>query len=218
MKKQQVGSRLSPVPAESACSAMTGAKRRPMPYGRWLLGAAALLLFALPAQALIKRLTPLSEVLQHEKWIVVAKVERIDPEAPGMVLSVTEDLKGQPEFRTLAVNLAGSAAAQKEKQTAQLLRRLAPGLPLVLFVSPRGTGYSGFAYTNGTWFHFTGARADERLVWSFVHCEPYLRRTFAGTTAELRDVIRDGLSGKRKPPPPDPKAKPGLGPELPSPK
>lgn len=43
--------------------------------------------------------------------------------------------------------------------------------------------------------------------------QPYLRRTFKGTTAELMQTIRDGLAGK-KVPDVDPKEKPGLGPEV----
>jgi outer membrane protein assembly factor BamB len=41
-----------------------------------------------------------------------------------------------------------------------------------------------------------------------------LRRTYAGTTADMEKTVRDALAGKRKPPPENLKEKPGLGPEV----
>src|SRR5207249_244863 len=46
--------------------------------------------------------------------------------------------------------------------------------------------------------------------------EPYLRGTFKGTTERLRQIIIDGLAGKKEPPPPNEKEPPGYGPELPA--
>lgn len=62
---------------------------------------------------------------------------------------------------------------------------------------------------------FVGVTEEKQtsLPIAFHHFEPYLRRTFKGTTAEMRQVIIDGLSGK-KAPPYDPKEKGGFGPEL----
>src|SRR5205085_2105152 len=45
--------------------------------------------------------------------------------------------------------------------------------------------------------------------WSFDHLEPYLQRTYKGTTADLLDIV----SGKKKAPKPDAKGKPGIGPK-----
>src|SRR5262249_21823045 len=85
------------------------------------------------------------------------------------------------------------------------------GLPLVLFLQQRDNDYTGFAYTNGTWFQLVGSADGGKVQWGFTHLEPYLRRTYKGTTAELRQVVVDGLAGKRKPPPVNPKEKPGRG-------
>ncbi|MCS6852430.1 MAG: PQQ-like beta-propeller repeat protein [Gemmataceae bacterium] len=176
----------------------------------------AVLVFSLPASAVITRLTPLKEVIASEQLIFVSKVERLDPEKPAAVLVVGEPLKGQAPFTRLPINLTGDSEAQKEKHTPQLLKRLAVDLPVLLFASQRGKRWTAFGYTNGTWFQLIGHVGDDQTVrWAFTHCEPYLRRTFKGTTAELRQVVIDALKGTKAPPEPDPKEPPGLGPEVP---
>jgi outer membrane protein assembly factor BamB len=190
-------------------------QRRNTWVGALVLGIG--LVFVGPAQAYVTRLTPLGEVLADKDLLCfVAKVEKLDPEKLRAVLTVTNDLQGKAPFRRLPVNLTGDQAAQKDNHVPQLLKRLAPDLPLIVFVTPRGKQYTAFAYTNGTWFQMIGRAGNNAAgaTWAFTHCEPYLRRTFKGTTEELRRVVIDGLSGKKKPPEPDPKEPPGLGPEL----
>jgi outer membrane protein assembly factor BamB len=176
----------------------------------------AVLLCGDAAWAVITRLTPLREVLANQQLIFVADVEKLDPDKPGVVLVVREELKGRCPFRRLPINLTGDSEAKKGQHTPQLLKRLALDLPLVVFADQRDKRFTAFAYTNGTWFQLIGQATDDPATvrWSFTHCEPYLRRTFSGTTAELRQVVVDGLSGKKQPPEPDPKAAPGLGPEI----
>src|SRR5262245_5846366 len=164
------------------------------------------------AEALIKDLMPLSRVLAEHNFILTATVETLDPKKPGMVLTVEDDLKDKAPFRRLPVYLKGDQYAADNKHTELLLNRLAPKQSLVLFVNQRGKKFVAFAYTNGTWFQMTGE--DEPVRWALVHGEPYLRRTFKGTTAELKQVIVDGLAGKTKPPEPNEKEEPGFGPEV----
>src|SRR5207253_9697055 len=80
----------------------------------------------------------------------------------------------------------------------------------------RGKRYTAFGYTNGTWFQMIGELQDEpaKLRWGFTHCEPYLCRTFKGSTEALKQVVQDGLANKKKPPEPDANEPPGLGPEV----
>lgn len=168
------------------------------------------------AQAVITQLTSLRDVLQAQELIFTVKVMKLDPDKPAMILLVDEELKGKAPFRQLPVNLKGDSEAAKHKQTPLLLKRLAPELPLVVFASPRGTEYTAFAYTNGTWFQLVGFKPSDSdpVRWAFTHGEPYLRRTFKGTTAEMRQTVIDGLSGKKKPPEPNEKEPPGFGPEI----
>jgi outer membrane protein assembly factor BamB len=169
------------------------------------------------AEAFITRLTPLGEVLAEYKFICTARVDKVDPARPATVFLIEDDLKGKLPYRRLPVNLTGDRDAKKHNHTAQLLKRLAPKLPLVVFVNQRGKRFTAFGYTNGTWFQMIGQQVegDRPIVWAFTHCEPYLRRTFKGTTEEMRQAVVDGLSGKKKPPEPDPKEAPGLGPDVP---
>ncbi len=182
-------------------------------WGSGLVLAVGLLLPG-AARALITRLTPLSDVLAESQFIFTARVEALDPDRPGMVLAVDEGLKGKAPFTKMAVSLKGDAEAAKGKQVPQLLRRVAVKLPLVVFVNQRDRNFVAFAYSNGTWFQMTGVQTDDGPRWAFTHFEPYLRKTFKGTTEELRQVVSDGLSGKKAPPAPDKKEKPGLGPEV----
>src|SRR5579871_4223517 len=178
------------------------------------------LLLVPPAAAVVTRIMPLAGVLTGQKLIFMAQVEAVDPQKPSLVLKVTEPLKGKPSFTRMPVNLTGDREGQKEKHSALLLKRVATGLTLVVFANPEAAGkrYTAFGYTNGTWFQMIGYVDKENpavIRWAFTHCELYLRRTYKGKTAELRQVIRDGLDGKKQPPEPDPKEPPGLGPELP---
>jgi outer membrane protein assembly factor BamB len=181
--------------------------------------AVSLLTLAEPARALITRPIPLRLVLAETRFICVARVERIDPARPAAVLQVEEHLKGKYPHAQIPINLKGDKEAEKLQHTPQLLKRLAPKVPLVLFVNQREKRLTAFGYTNGTWFQMIGHKGEEgkRIVWAFTHCEPFLRRTFKGTTEEMRQVVIDGLAGKKKPPEPDEKVKPGLGPEIPQP-
>jgi hypothetical protein len=115
---------------------------------------------------------------------------------------------------------------RENNQASRLIKRLALDLPVVFFAdkgaSPvfgkvRDEGATLFMYTNGTWVQLGGNPKEETnttMPVRFHHFEPYLRRTFKGTTAELRQVIIDGLAGKKDPPAYDPDEPPGLGPEI----
>src|SRR5687767_11549721 len=128
---------------------LAGAVGLVLAVGAWLVAAR-------PAEAKIMRLVPLREVLNSEEHIFIAKVEAIDAAKPTMVVKVDEQLKGKVPFEKLPVNLTGDSEAEKEKQTPQLLKRLARDLPLILFTSKRGERYTAFVYTNGTWFQMIG--------------------------------------------------------------
>jgi outer membrane protein assembly factor BamB len=174
----------------------------------------AFLFFAPAVHAVIKVLVPLRASIAVNQFIVVAKVDKLFPEKPGVTLAIAEDLKGKAPFRNLAVNLKGDRDSQKTKDTERLLKRLAPDLSLILFINKNEQTFTVFGYSNGTWFQILGKSAEDKVAWSFTHLEPYLRRTFKGTTAELKKIIQDSLAGKIKPPPPNPKEPPGIGPEV----
>lgn len=174
--------------------------------GLWLTGT--------PAPAVITMPLSLNKMLAASAHVCVARVEQLDPERPAMVLAVEADLKGKLPVRRLPVSLKANREGQKLNHTPQLLKRLAVGLPVVLLFEPRGEGYDVFGYTNGTWFRCLGQKDKDALRWRFLSAEPYLRRSFKGTTAEMRKVVEDVLSGKGKAPEVDDAVEPGFGPEL----
>ena len=181
------------------------------------LGLLTLALGAAPAHALITRPTTLEQIVADQPLIFTAKVVEVLPDKPGMVFVPTEKLRGEFPFDRVPVSLAGDAEAKKGKQTEILLERLEKDLPLVVFASFRGNAYRALAYTNGTWFGLQGSveEQDGKKVtrWRFTHGEPYLRRTFKGTTAELLAAVRGGLKGEKLPPYNE-KEEPGYGPPL----
>ena len=181
---------------------------------RCVCGAAALVLVA-GAQVWGAFNLPLAlqKIMNDSSAILVTQVEKIDPAKPSMVLVVKKALKGKTEFERLPINLKGDADSDKLKQTPELLKRLAPELPVVAFLSKLQDGsYMMFAYTNGTWFQVIGQGESNNIRWSYTHCEINFRRTFKGTTAEMEQTITDVLAKKRRAPAIDPKEKPGLGP------
>jgi hypothetical protein len=181
----------------------------------------AVALLAAPAWALIKVLHPLQKVIAESNYIFVAKVESVDPSRPSAVLTHSENLKGEAPWKRLPINLKGNAIRVDGKEvlhSPDLLKRLAPDLPVIVFGVNQPQGKTMLlAYTNGTWFQVVGQKDGERQSWAFTHCEIYLRRTFHGPTADMQQVVADVLARKAKAPPPDETAIIGFGPEVPQP-
>lgn len=185
---------------------------------KFLVLGAALLYAASQAEALIMAKYDLKQMLADSEFVVVAKVDQLFAEKPAMILTVQEDLKGKAPFRRLPTNLKGDSVAADLKHVPILLDRLAADLPVVLFVTkndPNKKNYISFVYTNGTWFHLVGQKTGEdSVVWSLAHGEPYLRKTFKGTTAEMKQVVADVLAGKKKAPAYNVDEAAGFGPEV----
>src|ERR1700730_16359355 len=176
-----------------------------------------LLLADQPAQALIQTLWPLKDVLAASSLIFTVKVDAFDPDKPSAVLVVDETLKGKVAFEKMAVNLGtGDTDAKKGDHTAKLLKRLAVKQTLVVFASKQDDKrYVAFAFTNGTWFQVVGRETEkDRISRGFTHCEPFLRRTYKGTTEEMKQVVADALSDKKSTPDVDENEKPGFSPEV----
>ena len=183
-----------------------------------LIAIFASLYLAAPAQAVITVLIPMLDIVEKEDFIFIAKVKEILPDKPAMVLVFDENLKGTSPFERMPVGLSGDAEAKKGKHTAVLLDRIDKDTPIVVITTKRGGKYIAFGYTNGTWFQMDGRieKTDGKEVvrWSFLHCEPYLRRTFKGTTEEFKQVVTDVVAKKKAAPAPDEKEAPGFGPPI----
>ena len=176
--------------------------------------------FAAPAaRAVITKLTPLAEVLESDDFIFVAKVDKLDPDnkdRPTATFKVDKKLKGEPPFDRIPVNMTGDDEGKKAGDTKTIFDRLDSSRQLVFFVRKQGKIYNAKVFTEGTWFSMYGTLdADGKTVrWAFLHGEPFLRRTFKGTSSEMVKTVEDALAKKAKPPEPDEKEKPGYGPPV----
>lgn len=173
-------------------------------------------LLALPAFALHQRIYPLAELIEDSDCIAVGRAVAVDIPRMRAALHLEETLKGEAPYRWLALNVAPGGWGHP----TAMIRRLGPGQPLLCFAARIKNRHVLLGYSNGTWFQITAPHAPEemdadRLSWSFTHIEVYLRRTFHGSTAELEQIVREVLAGRRKAPAPDPAVRPGMGPETP---
>ncbi len=185
----------------------------------WLFVCIICCVTASSAQAVITAPIRLKDLIEKEEFIFVAKVKEVFPDKPGMVLAPDKNLKGKAPFERMPVNLTGDSDAKKGKHTDVLLERIEKDTPIVFFASKDENGkYAAFGFSNGTWFQLEGRvekkDAAEVVRWSFLHCEPYLRRTFKGTTDEMKQLVTDVLAKKKEPPALDSKEKPGFGPPI----
>lgn len=183
------------------------------------LAVLVLLLFAPAAPAVITKLTPLGEVLESDQFIFVAKAEALDPDnkdRPTATFTVIKKLKGAPPFDRIPVNMTGDDEAKKAGDTKTIFERLDTTRELVFFVRKQGKLFNAKVFVEGSWFSAYGQLdADGKTVrWAFLHGEPFLRRTFKGTSAEMVKTVEDALAKKAKPPEPDEKEKPGYGPAV----
>ena len=191
--------------------------------GRFAILAAAILVLAgTHAHAVITAKTPLSRFEGDALYIFVGKVEKHFPEKPALLVTITEDIKGKAPFRTLPINCkVTDEKVFRDNQIEPLLNRFGPDQEIIFFLEPRGTKtYVTFAFTNGTWFQLTGTKVDkDQVVFGLKSAEPYFRKSFKGTTAELRKLLTDHAAGKGKlPNTVDEKEPPGFGPEYVPPK
>ena len=179
---------------------------------RRLLLTAAFVALVLPALAVIKVLTPLKQVLDAEEFIFVAEVKAVDAEKPSATFAFTENLKGKCDLASIPVNLTGDSYAKKDGHTKILLDRLAEKRQMIVFLSKTAKENSAFVFVEGTWFQMKGTLDGKDVRWAFLHCEPYFRRTFKGTTAELKAVVAKYVAKQGDPPAPDEKEPAGYGP------
>jgi len=175
--------------------------------------AAALILTAVasPAEAVITRLTPLKAIIDDSDFIVVLKVDSIDPARPSMTLTLGDVIKGETAMKSMAVLLKGDS----EGNPKQVLDRVAAGHSMVVFITELPDRRLALAFSNGSWFQIVGQLDGDKLRWEFTHGEPYLRRTFKGSTDEIKQAVVAYVTEKKEPPPVSGDEKPGLGPVLP---
>jgi hypothetical protein len=167
---------------------------------------------ALPCSALNQRVYPLKEIAADAESVVVGRVASVDPGAMRFVVIADEYLKGHQGFTWMATDVKSGGWGHPPI----LMRRVAPGLPAILFVNQAQGRYMAVGYTNGTWFKVTAAPEKEldRMRWSFTNLEVMLRRSFAGTTEELETLLRAHLKEGKELPAPSNFVNGSYGPEV----
>ena len=160
------------------------------------------------AFAVITRLTPLKSIVDDSDRIVLATIEAIDPDRPSLTLAITADLKGTLTPRNLPVLLKGDS----EGNPRQLLDRVSVGTVVIVFITELPDRHMGLLFSEGSWFQIIGQLVEGSPRWSFTHGEPYLRRTFKGTTQEMQNVVVAYVKDMTPPPAVSADEKPGFGP------
>lgn len=177
--------------------------------GLFILCLLAAHLLPLPqAAAVITRLTPLKSIIDDSDRIALATIEAIDPDRPSLTLAITTDLKGTLATRKLPVLLKGDS----EGNPKQVLDRVSVGTAVIVFITELPDRHMALVFTEGSWFQFIGQLVEGSPRWSFTHGEPYLRRTFKGTTEEMKNVVVAYVKDMTPPPAVSPDEKPGFGP------
>lgn len=170
---------------------------------------AAICLQGAAVHAVITRLTPLAAIIDDADRVAFVTVDAIDESRPSLKLSITETLKGEGDNdrRPMSILLRGDS----EGDPRQVLDRVKVGTQMVVFITELSDRHVGLLYSDGSWFQIVGEVVDESARWTFTHAEPYLRRTFKGSTREMREVVTAYIKERKEPPPVNPQEKPGLG-------
>ncbi len=159
---------------------------------------------------------PLKAIERSANFVLVGKVEKYFAEKPAMLVNAIDDIRGKAPFRELSINLhVADAELRKKNLIDPLLKRFGPDLEIVFFITQKENNLITFAFTNGSWFQLYGSvTAKDKAVFQLTSAEPYFRKSFNGSTAELRKLLKDAVAGKAKlPSKVDDKVEPGLGPE-----
>jgi VCBS repeat protein/FG-GAP repeat protein len=167
-----------------------------------------------PATAYIERLYSLQEIMNESTHILVAVVESVDKEKQRATLRVVEDLKGTSGWKKININFA----VGQFDHPALMMKRLAPGLPALMFYQQQGGSFAAETHCFGSWFQtHTGDGPDrDNVWWNFTHIEIHLQRTYSGPTPAFIQLVKDVLAKKKDPPAANPQQASGPGPELPA--
>lgn len=184
-------------------------------FNRFALGLATLLLVGVSAAvlAVFAKPTPLKSILMDSKHIAVARVESVDPARPSMKLVLIEDITGAAPEREVPINLTGDPNGKPLPSSPRdVTDRVKADMQAVVFFVDDLSNPFALIYVEGSWYRISRNAGDK--AWRYLYPEVYLRRTFKGTTAEMKQAVLEVKDGKANPPF-DLSEKPGLGPALP---
>ena len=154
-------------------------------------------LFTLNTDAFIERTYTVRQILDACTNIVFGKVEKVNTKRQTAVIAVEENVKGTSNLTQIKMNF-GVGQRRPESTPEKMVALLEVGKPIIVFYEHR-QAINSLGYVSGKWFQ-TRSSAPEGW-WNFTHLDPYMARTFRGTTKEFQKVVRKVLAGEEWTPP-----------------
>jgi len=147
---------------------------------------AILLAWGLPAGAVIKVDMPVTRIYDAARSVAVGTVVRVTPENRVVDVKVAETVKGDPVADPIRVQVAAPE---------DLIRKVAAGQPLVLFVAKARAGSLAVLHLADTWLHAELVPESKPPVWRTVQ-EYDAKKAFPGRTVALVRLVGDLKTGR----------------------
>ena len=154
-------------------------------------------LFTLNTHAFIERTYTVSQILDACTNIVYGKVKSVNTTRQTAIIEVEENVKGTSNLPQIKMNF-GVGQRRPESTPEKMVALLEVGKPIIVFYEQQ-QAINSLGYVSGKWFQ-TRSSAPEGW-WGFTHLDPYMARTFRGTTKEFQKVVRKVLAGEEWTPP-----------------
>jgi hypothetical protein len=169
--------------------------------------AAAILAMALPeaseGRPYVESMYSIQQVMAESEVIVEGVIEKADTETKTAVIKTGKIIKGKCLYPQIRMNIGVGQMWHPEA----IMPHLVPGAPVLVFYNQ---GLQSQTYLNRFFFQLYGdaAATPEKAWWNLTHIEIRMNRTYYGTVPELTKLVKDILTGKVRPPAPDPKMPP----------
>ena len=152
-------------------------------------------LFSSQTHAFIHREYTIHEILGACTNIVFGKVSSVDAERLSGIIVVEEDVKGKSNLDEIRMNFS-TGHYRRESNPQKMTRLLKVGMPIIVFYR-QSYRIESLGYVNGTWFQTHSYAGYSDGWWGFTHIDPYMSRTFSGSTTEFQRMVRSILAGKK---------------------
>jgi hypothetical protein len=146
----------------------------------------AYLTLARPALAYVEIAYTLGRVVQESTSISVLRVEKVDRERNLILFRKVQDLKGTLPGETARHNIGRGGFHEREWKA--IMEWAEPGRTAVFFNNGGASetcigNYWYQAYNGGEW-------------WNMSHGEPYMLRSYAGTSDKLSSIVQSMIAGQ----------------------
>ena len=139
-----------------------------------------------PAAAVIKVEMPVSKIFGTSKAVVVGEVGGVSTENRLVDVSVTSVLRGESPGEKLRIQIVSPA---------EVIRKIASGQPLLLFVGKARGGSMAAVHLDDTWLLAKRVANSSPQIWRVVGKHD-AKATFPGRTVALLRLVREIAAGK----------------------